>query len=194
MLLDRAIALRSSPGQLSVESSPARLSVQQRPPQLSASSSPPRLEVQSTPPRLEVDSTRPRAELGYLNYYAFLDDANSEGRRQAAAGIARRVDWGEAYKQVERDPQAILTQGTGPEPMRDWELAVKPRTPPSIRFTPGELRRQFSPVPAQIQVSPQPPIIEIEAVAPRISYRTGSLQIYLRPVAGNLGDLLDLSA
>jgi hypothetical protein len=144
--------------------------------------------------RLEVDSTRPRAELGYYTYYGLLDNAVEEGIRAASSGIARRVDWGNAYKRVERDPQAILTQGTGPEPLPDWELAFKPRTPPSIRFTPGELRRQFSAIPSKIQISAQQPIIEIEAVAPRFSYLPGSLKVYLRPIAGNLGDLLDLSA
>lgn len=194
MLLDYAIGLRTTRGQLGVDSGPARMSVQQRPAQLAISSSGPQLSVQTSRGQLSVDSTRPRAELGYYTYYGLLDNARQESDSAAAAGIARIVAWGEAYKRVERDPTAVLTQGTGPEPSPDWEIAMKPLTPPEIRYTPGELRRQLAPAPPQIQVSPQPPIIEIEAVAPRISYAPGGLRVYLRPVGGNLGDLLDLPA
>jgi hypothetical protein len=193
-MLDYAIGLRKTPGLLELHGGPARLSIQQQGPALAVRTPPVRLDFSSTPPQLQIDSTQSRADTGYYTYLAFISQNRQHSTQAGAEAVAGIVAAGEAYAAVERGDKAILTQDTGPEPAPDWELAFKPLTPPSISYTPGHLQRSIGDRDPDIQVSSRPPIIEIQAVPTRVSYTPSTLRIFLRPVTGTLGDLLDLSA
>jgi hypothetical protein len=147
-------------------------------------SGPADVSIQTTPPRLEIDSTIPRQEMGYYQMLALLDEIVAYTLRQAQRGVADTVAAGDTLARIESGTDAIASLAF--ERMfvdyndREFVVTLIPRTPPAIRFTPGQLSLDIRARQARVQIAARPPMITVRTERPEIEVTPAQQRFFVR--------------
>jgi hypothetical protein len=183
-MLTQAIGIHSSPAKVNLTSQRAQIEIDNSPAQLAIESSRAQISIQSTPPQLQIDSTVPRQEMGYYDPLALLADMSRYSYSQARQAVAARNAEGAALQGIENGAGAIARLARQSmyqrANSRQFIVTMIPRTPPAIRFTPGQVNLQAAAPSVRVQITPQPPMITVRPQQLQIDVTPASLELYVR--------------
>lgn len=126
----------------------------------------PLLEMRTELPKIQIDQSQSFADAGLKNLKAMMDESVSYGRQMVSQGVARIVDQGNRFIEIQTgiDPipdQAIYNAYEMFE--KDFNYGAIPQTRPNISlkegnvyttFNPGKVNNQSTPRKVDMQYTP----------------------------------------
>jgi hypothetical protein len=183
-MLTQAIGIRSTPAQVNIQSQSAQIEIHNQPAELSIDSEPAALNINTTPGQLQIDSTVPRQECGYYTPLALSQDSSSYSYAQAQRAVAARNADGAALQKIEYGAGAFGRIARQNEMARasshEFIVTMIPRTPPSIRYTPGQVNLDIQARQTRVQITARPPMITVRAEQRSIDVTPASLRLFVR--------------
>lgn len=147
--------------QLNITTQPIRLDYTLQKAQLNLQTSPANLQMETTPPTLEIrqprgeltiDSTPCYYSLGIKNNTDFARDNAELGRQTLQETIARIVDKGNQFAQIQNKTNMIAELAVRRPEKR--ELVLAPLAAPDIRYQANPAEINF--IPGKLTLTPQP--------------------------------------
>lgn len=115
---------------------------------LALESNAPVLEIETQHPKIQIDQSQPFAEAGLKGLKAFMDDAVSYGQQIVSQGVARIVDQGDAYIEIQSGYDPIPDQALNNAYdmfEKEFNYGAIPQSRPSISLNRGQVNLNLRP-------------------------------------------------
>lgn len=115
---------------------------------LSLESNAPLLEMQTQQPKIQIDQSQSFEEAGLKGIKAFMDDAVTYGQQIVSQGVARIVDQGNAYIEIQSGYDPIPDQAEyNAYGMfeKEFNYGAIPQSRPTISLNRGQVTYNFRP-------------------------------------------------
>ncbi len=137
----------------------------------------PKVEIETTAPRVEIDQSQCFAEAGLKKIKAFMNDAVAYGQQKFSEGIARIVDDGNTWAEIQNDydpmsDQAVQNAYTIFE--HEFNYGAIPTSRPSIELVRGTINYNYKPGSVNNNSLPSP--VQFNYTPGRVSYNVKQYQ------------------
>lgn len=167
--------IRTRQPQIGMETQFGKFDVKTPPIGLEISNSAVEVEIHTTPDVLEIDQYPSRASCGLLSTADTIAQTAKQAEQKASEGIARRSREGSAFLKTAKTKNLIAKQaGADLREMPEMKIQLCQVTPPTIKYTQGELK---------VKVNIKPTSLKTNDQSVTIDYAPSKVNVYLRQEA-----------